>query len=91
MLPQKSSGAPEHEPSGGGAQLAGAPRKADERYRNDAEAVKELELHGRLEAAQRLRVGERQRVAADGAGDRRDEQRKAARRTATRLFVSTRP
>ena len=65
----------EHEPRGGGAQLAAAAREPDERDRDDAEAVEELKLHRGLEAAQRLRVGERQRVAADGARDRRHEQR----------------
>ena len=82
MLPQKSTVPASMSHAGGGTQLAGAARETDERYRNDAEPVKELELHGRLEAAQRLLVGERQRVAADGAGDRRHEQRDGRRATA---------
>ncbi len=68
-------GAREHEPGGAGAQRAAATCEPDERHGDDAEAMEELKLHGRLEAAQCLRVRERQRVAADGAGDRRHEQR----------------
>ena len=91
MLPQNSTVPPSMSQAAAARKPAGAPRKADERYCNDAEAVEELKLHGGLEAAQRLRVGERQRVAADGAGDRRDEQRTAAQGQQQGSVCATRP
>ncbi len=91
MLPQKSR-VPATISQAARARAAEPPRpgEPDQHDRDDAKAVKELELHGGLEAAQRLRVGERQRMAADGACDRRDEQREAGRRTAASFFASTR-
>ena len=73
MLPQKSSVPAIMSHAAAARSWPAATGETDERDRDDAEAVEELKLHGRLEAAQRLLVGERQRVTADGARDRRDE------------------
>ena len=75
MLPQKSTVPASMSHAAAARNVPAAAREPDERDRDDAETVEELKVNGRLEAAQRLLVGERQRMAADGAGDRRDEQR----------------
>src|SRR5262245_65003413 len=49
----------DHQPRGRGPQPAATALEADEHDQDDAEAMEELEVHGRLEAAQRLRVRER--------------------------------